>query len=114
MDSEEASKRSSGLGTASFITSLIAGVGLVATVVAAGVIETTTPGGMDPNSVQAILIGLLIFGFVGASLVALGLGIGGLFQHQRRKGFAIVGVCVAGLEVVGTVMLILIGLRMGG
>ena len=64
----------SGLGIASLILSVISGVGLFFIVVVAGIIETSTPGGMDVNSAEAMLIGLSLFGFIFTALLALGLG----------------------------------------
>ena len=78
----------SGLGIASFIVSIAAGVCIFFTFVIAGAIEATTPGGMNEESVTAIIIGLLLVIFLFATLVSLGLGIGGLFQKERKKIFA--------------------------
>src|SRR5690606_33657307 len=82
----------SGVGIASFVTSIVAGVLIFLLVIIAGVLEVSTPGGMDEESIAAVLIGLFLFAFLGAELVALGLGIGGLIQKDRKKIFAILGV----------------------
>ncbi|MBU2713971.1 hypothetical protein [Zooshikella harenae] len=55
-------------------------------------IEATTPGGIGQKPIAAVIVGLLFFVVVGLSLVALGLGIGGLIQKQRRKVFAVLGI----------------------
>lgn len=102
----------SGLGIASFIVSIAAGVCIFFTFVIAGAIEATTPGGMNEESVTAIIIGLLLVIFLFATLVSLGLGIGGLFQKQRKKIFAILGTVFSATITLGTVALIALGMAM--
>ncbi len=103
----------SGLGIASFCISIAAGVFIFFTFVIAGAIEATTPGGMDEESVTAVLVGLALITFLFASLVSLGLGIGGLFQKERKKVFAILGTIFSGAIILVTAALIAIGLAMG-
>jgi hypothetical protein len=87
----EEEKKHSGIGIASFVISLIAGVGIFALFIAAGVIEASSPGGMHEESAEAIIIGLgIIFLFL-MELVAIGLGIGALFSSTRKKLFGILG-----------------------
>lgn len=84
-------KKHSGIGIASFVLSLIAGVGIFVLFIVAGFIEATTPGGMHEESVEAIMIGLgIIFLFL-LELVAIGLGIGAMFSSTRKKLFGILG-----------------------
>lgn len=103
----------SGLGIASLILSIVSALAIFLLVVLAGVVESTTPGGMDENSAEAMLIGLLLFAFMGAALLGLGLGIGGLLQQNRAKTLAIVGTVVSAITLVGSVSIILLGLAMG-
>lgn len=103
----------SGLGIASFITSLVSGVILFILVVIAGVMEASSIGGMDENSVGAVILGLFLIFFIAVCMVALGLGIGGLFQRERKKIFAILGVVFSGIAVMGVGLLMLIGIAMG-
>jgi len=103
----------SGLGIASFVTSIAAGFLIFCLIVVAGAVETATPGGMNPESVTAIVIGLCLFAFMFASLVALGLGIGALFQQGRKKLFAILGTVFAAVTLLGAVFIIILGLAMG-
>ncbi len=103
----------SGLGIASFITSLVAGLCLLITIVIAGVLEATTPGGMDEDSLAAIAVGLSILAFLCMSLAALGLGIGGLFHKERKKTFAIIGTVFSAVTIIGTTALIVLGLMIG-
>ena len=51
--------------------------------------------------------------FLGASLVALGLGIGGLIQKDRKKIFAILGTVFAAITFLGTILLMMVGLATG-
>ncbi|MBO2680520.1 hypothetical protein I6M56_16940 [Shewanella algae] len=103
----------SGLGIASFATSIFSGIALFITFIVAGALEATTPGGLDENSMEAILVGLMIIFMMLVSLVSLGLGIGGLVQKDRQKIFAILGTTFSGLIILGTVGLIALGMSMG-
>lgn len=102
--------KNSGLGIASFITSVVSGVLIFVTIVVAGVLQVTTPGGVDENSAANIIIGLFIIGFLFAALVAIGLGIGGLFQKERKKIFSILGIIFSSVTLLCTVFVIIIGL----
>ena len=106
-------QKHSRLGIASFITSIVSGVLMFLLLVIAGVMETSTPGGMDENSAGAMMVGLFLFAFLGAALVALGLGIGGLIEKDRKKIFAILGTVFAAITVVGTIFILMLGLAAG-
>lgn len=103
----------SGLGIASFIISLVAGLAILIAIVIAGIMEANTPGGIDENSPEAILLGLVLIGMMFLDLVALGLGIGALFQRDCKKIFAILGTIFSGVVVLGTAFLMVIGSMMG-
>jgi hypothetical protein len=103
----------SGVGIASFVTSIVAGGLIFLLVIIAGVLEVSTPGGMDEESIAAVLIGLFLFAFLGAELVALGLGIGGLIQKDRKKIFAILGVVFSATALLITLFILFLGLAMG-
>ena len=103
----------SGVGIASFVTSIVAGVLIFLLVIIAGFLEVSTPGGMDEESIAAVLIGLFLFAFLGAELVALGLGIGGLIQKDRKKIFAILGVVFSATALLITLFILFLGLAMG-
>lgn len=79
----------------------------------AGVMETSTPGGMDEESAGAVIIGLLLFALVGALLAAIGLGIAGLVQGNRKKIFAILGTVFSTAILLGTLFLLLVGMATG-
>lgn len=102
-------ERHSGLGIASFALSLGATLLLFLLFIIAGVMEASTPGGIDEESPAAIIAGLGIIFCVILELVALGLGIGGLCQNNRRKLFAVLGVIFAAVMTLLTVLLIAIG-----
>ena len=82
-------------------------------IVIAGVIEASTPGGMDEESADAAMVGFAIFALMSAELVALGLGIAGLLQKERKKIFAIFGVVFSAGTIVLTILLMMLGLAMG-
>lgn len=103
----------SGLGIASLILSILSALAIFALVVLAGMMEAATPGGLDENSTEAMLVGLLLFAFVGAALLALGLGIGGLVQSNRRKTLAIIGTVVSTCTLLGSAGIVLLGLAVG-
>lgn len=100
----------SGLGIASFVISTVMGVAMLVLIVLAGVLETTTPGGMDEESLAAVLIGLFMFAFLFIDLLAAGLGIAGLLQKDRKKIFAILGVIIAVATILLTMLLLVVGL----
>lgn len=106
-------QKHSGLGIASFITSIVSGLFIFLLLVTAGVIETSTPGGMDEESISAIMIGLSLFVLLGAALAALGLGIGGILQKERKKIFAILGTVFSSVSLCITLLIIMIGLLVG-
>tara|TARA_B100001059_G_scaffold226641_1_gene255370 strand:+ start:82476 stop:82805 length:330 start_codon:yes stop_codon:yes gene_type:complete len=103
----------SGLGIASFITSIVAGILIFVLIVIAGIMEASTPGGIDETSADAVIIGLFLLAFLGASIVAFGLGISSLIQKNRKKIFGILGTTFSALIVLGTAFLIVLGLAMG-
>jgi hypothetical protein len=103
----------SGFGIASFVISIISGVSLFVVFGIAGMAEVSTPGGLDENSEQAVMLGIAMMFFFVISLVAFGLGIGGLFQKERKKVFAILGVVFSAITALCTVALIAFGLTAG-
>lgn len=99
----------SGLGIASFIISLMVGAVEFLVVIAAGIIEAMTPGGMDEQSMAAVLVGLVILGGLMANMAGVGLGVAGLVQSDRKKIFPSLGLAFNGTAILGIVMLIIIG-----
>lgn len=105
--------KNSGLGIASFIISILAGLSIVAIIVAAGILEMSTPGGMGEDSVEAAIVGMLIIAMIFVSMLALGLGIAGLVQKNRKKIFAVLGTIFSALSCMGTIAVVVIGLLLG-
>ena len=103
----------SGLGKASFILSIIAGGFMFLIFIIAFVIEESTPGGMDEESGEAVFIGCSFLLLVLANFVALGMGIGGLCQKNRKKTLAILGTCFSGVALLGSTCVMLLGLAVG-
>ena len=98
------------LGIASFIISIAAGILIFMLVVIAGVMEASAPGGMDEDSPAAVMIGLFIFALLGASLVALCLGIAGVLQADRNRVFAILGTLFSVGSFLFTIFIMILGL----
>jgi len=103
-------RRQSGLGITSFVLAIVAGLTALALVVIAGVMEASTPGGMDEESPQAIIVGLGIFGVVALNLLGIGLGVAGLVHADRLRTFAVLGLVFNSLVILGLGGLMVIGL----
>lgn len=99
----------SGVGIAAFITALCGAVLMLGLIVIAGIIETTTPGGMEETSMSAILVGLGLMCTALMQLVAFGLGVAGALQTGRRRVFAILGLVISVGSMLGVVLLMIIG-----
>lgn len=102
-------QKHSGLGIASFIVSTIIGVLMFFLIIIAGVMEVSTPGGIDESSSSAMIVGLLMIALMIVDVVAVGLGIAGLTQKDRKKIFSILGIVFGVATIVGTIFLSIIG-----
>lgn len=101
----KAPKRHSGVGIASFVMGLIAGVTDLVLVVVAAVLGAIAPPDVDAHPPES---DLLAAGLVCACLlnfIGLVLGIAALFQKDRKREFAILGLCVNSLIVLGIIAL---------
>ena len=76
----------------------------------AGIVEGSSPGGMDEESIGAIIIGLLLFGFIGLDLIGIGLGIAGILQKKRERVLAVTGTVIAVATEIIIISLVTIGL----
>lgn len=103
----------SGFGITSFVMALVMGALEFALVVIAGIIENSTPGGMDENSPIAILLGLVMIGGLLVNVLGIVFGVVGLFQPNRKKIFALLGVLFGCLVILGFLFIVVIGLTMG-
>ncbi|HEX6810325.1 MAG TPA: hypothetical protein VF384_01765 [Planctomycetota bacterium] len=103
----------SGFGVASFVISLVCGLGMVLLFVIAGVMASQAPDGeIDAQSSAAILLGLALIGSLLLALLGAVLGIAGVVQKGCKKTFAVLGLVFNGLIVAGAVGLVLIGMAM--
>ena len=102
----------SGLGITALVLSVLCGVSMFGLVLLAGIMEASTPGGINEESPEAIMLGLCILGGILLSFIGLGLGIAGLFQGNRKKLFAVLGVIFNGMIVFGMCVLMGIGMAM--
>ncbi len=101
----------SGFGIISFLLSLVSGLGMVVLIVAAVLMESEN---LPDDSPQLMLLG---FGVIGIGLMELFAAIFGfvaLFQPDRKKIFAILGLVFS----VGAILLfgglVILGLMVGG
>ena len=101
--------RHSGLGIASFVLALTGLVGMLSTLAVAGVVYAHAHVSGHPHS-ASILLGLAVILMGLVSLIAAGLGFGGLFQAGRRKLFASLGLGIAAFTVLSTAGLIILGM----
>ena len=85
-------KRHSGLGTASAIIALVLVISFFELFLIVGAITKTSADLLTEDSSVTITIALLVILGLAASLVGIGLGIAGVFQRNRRKVFALLGV----------------------
>jgi hypothetical protein len=103
----------SGLGIASFVISLVAGLIAFGLIVAAAVIAAGNPNGVDEKSPVAIALGCSVIMVSFCILVGLCLGIAGLVQRNRKKLFAVLGTCFNGLLLLGLLGLVILGIALG-
>ena len=100
----------SGLGIASFVVSIVAGILLFLVIAVVGLMELSTPGGLEEDSAEILLIGVLAIAGVGAALLGLGLGVAGLLQKGRDTTFAVLGSVFSFAGIMGMIFLVLLGL----
>jgi hypothetical protein len=105
--------RSSGLGIASLVLGLIAGAIEFINLVVAGVMSQKQGGELDENSSEAMVVGLILFLGLFIALIGGVLGIIGLVQKNRAKGFSIAGLVINSLVGLGMLGIIVLGLLMG-
>ena len=102
----------SGLGIASFVISILMGLGLFGTIFWAGYVETTTPGGMDENSPVAAMIGLAVIGGLAVAMLGVVLGIIACVQKSKGKMLGIIGLILNTLLILGVCgLMIVYGMR---
>lgn len=89
----------SGLGIVAFLLSLVAALGLFGLIAIAALLSMARHAPPEARHVGQVLFLLFLIGLVLVNLLALGLGIAGLMQPQRKKIFAVLGTVFAGLQV---------------
>ncbi len=100
-------KKHSRFGIASFIISIICGVLVYVPLFTVAFTQIET-GSNESYGYLAIVFGSLCINFIG-----IGLGIAGLFEKNRKKIFAILGLVFSGLTILGLVCLFAIGMVYG-
>lgn len=110
---DESPKKHSGLGISSFIISIITAIIVFALIVMAGIMESRSPGGMDEEAPQTMVLGCFILAGLLMYLIGIGLAIGGLCQTSRNRLFAVLGLIFNILFSLGIFGLMVIGLAMG-
>ncbi|MGY6588907.1 MAG: hypothetical protein ACXIUB_11560 [Wenzhouxiangella sp.] len=106
------SKPQSKLGIASLLTSLLLGFLMLVLFMIAALVELNSPGGMDEESIEAILIGFGFFALLLALLLPIALGIAGLFQQGTSKVLSIIGILISVGVGLLSIIVMLIGLLM--
>lgn len=94
----------SGLGIASLVISGVAVLLMLVAVIMIGLIMASTGGELDEESGPTLIAGFFVLLSIAATLVALGLGVGGLFQKQRKNTLAVVGTALAAFIIVGALV----------
>lgn len=110
---EEQPSKHSGMGIASFVISIAVGCAEFILVAVAGFMEASTPGGMDEESPQAIMLGLGIIGGLVLCVPGVGLGIAGVVAKDRNKLFAILGLVFNCSIMLLVASLVVLGLAVG-
>jgi hypothetical protein len=89
--SEPTELKHSGVGIASFVLSLLSGIGLFVLFAVAGYMESQSPAGMSEEDPTTMLLGVALIAAGMGQFLAFILGAVGLFQPNRKKIFAILG-----------------------
>ena len=82
------------LGITSFVIAIINVIGSFLMLIVAGIIETSTPGGVSEDSTIALIIGLLAIACLLLGLIGMGIGVAGILVRHRQKVFAILGTII--------------------
>lgn len=100
----------SGVGIASFVLSMLSGVSLFAVVGVAVYVDSQSPGGISEDDPTTMLLGVAMIGAGMAQLLAVILGVVGLFQANRKKIFAILGTIFSLLAILSFGGLMVLGI----
>ena len=103
----------SGMGIASFATSVVVGLLIIVCYIAIVAKTVATGGTLDKHSSFAIISGMIVIGLLLCDLIALGLGIAGIFEKKRKKIYAILGTIISAVMILMVISLTIIGLMHG-
>jgi hypothetical protein len=103
-------RRHSGLGIASFILAMAAGLIVGVFFVVVAIIETRQPGALGHDGSSDAVVGLIACFALFLAMVGVGLGIAGVCQKRRKTVFAVLGLMFNGLILLSGGCLVLIGL----
>ena len=105
------------VGVVSFVLAILSGLGIFALVISATVMAARRSAGQGPafddQSPQSMAIGLVFLLSVFGAFVGVALGIGALFQVDRKRVFALLGLCLNLLVLVSVIGLVLLGMAAG-
>jgi hypothetical protein len=74
--------------------------------------DATTPGGIDEEAPEVMVVGLVMIAVVGMSVLGIGLGLAGVLHVGRLRTFGILGLVFNMLVLVGLVGLMVVGLML--
>jgi hypothetical protein len=101
-----AAPKHSGIGVASFATSIAA----VAALIVAAIIWASNPDSVVADTPAAYRVGVVAISAFALGLLAFSLGIAGLFQKGRKKSFAILALVFSTPVIAMLVLLLTVGL----
>jgi hypothetical protein len=105
--------KSSGLGIASLVIAILVGIGELIVLAIIGIMEMRTPEGLDAESIEATILGLVMIGGLGGSILGAVLAIVGLIQAGRSKIFPAIGLGLNAFLILGVIGVLVLGLLMG-
>ena len=115
MEGKEVKQQHSLLGVVSFTAAIISAAFLVLLILVLEVMSASDPQGYDllfADEAEEMLMGFIVLWFAGLALLALGLGIGGLYQKERDKKFAVIGTVISSLVALGIIVAMIRGASM--
>jgi hypothetical protein len=112
-DFEKRGEPHSGIGIASLVLAVVAGIAMLVIFGIAGVMAGDDVGGFDEESPAAMALGAFALLAGALTLVGLCLGIGALLQKDRNKLFGVIGIIANALVLVGSGGLMCVGALMG-
>ena len=81
--------------------------------VIAGILEESSPGGMDEDSLAASTLGCFFLALLFLSVLAFGMGVGGCFIQSRKKTLSIIGATISAGTIFVSILLVILGLAIG-